>query len=186
MIISRSRRLYSSLRTARNQAIRAVKGLRHVHPTTYIHPSCHVSRDLVTEEYVFMGNECWVGPMTRIGRYTLFGPRVAIVGDDHITDTVGVPMHFSGRPDQQTTHIGRDVWIGYGAIVRRGTTVGEGSIIGAGSVVTRNIPPYEIWAGVPARKVRDRFTSEQADLHSSALEEQRASVNFSQPQGEQA
>ena len=184
MAISRSSRLYSSLRGARNHAIRAAKGLRHVHPTTYIHPSCHVSRDLVTEEYVFLGNECWVGPMTRIGRYTLFGPRVAIVGDDHVIDAVGVPMHFSGRPEQQTTRIGRDVWIGYGTIVRRGTNIGEGSIIGAGSVITRDIPPYEIWAGIPARKVRDRFNPEEAGLHSRSLDEQRTSVNFAQPQEE--
>lgn len=183
MAISRSSKLYAVLRGARNHTIRIAKRLKYVHPTTYIHPSCHVSRDLITEEYVFLGNECWIGPMTHIGRYTLLGPRVAIVGDDHVIDTVGIPMHFSGRPEQKVTHIGRDVWIGYGVTVRRGSTIGEGAIIGAGSVVTRDVPPYEIWAGIPAQKVRDRFNFEQARMHSRALDQMRSSITFAQPQG---
>ena len=180
MIISRSRRLYSSLRTARNQAIRAVKGLRHVHPTTYVHPSCHVSRDLVTEEYVFMGNECWVGPRTRIGRYTLPAPRVAIVGDDHVIDSPGIPMHFSGRPEQQETTVGRDVWIGYGAILRRGITVCDGAVV---AVVTRDVPPMEVWGGTPARRMRGRFSTPDAALaHIQMLAGPLARPDFAAPQ----
>ncbi len=46
--------------------------------------------------------------------------------------------------------------IGAGAIILHGVRVGEGAIIGAGAVVTRDVPDYEIWAGVPARKIRER------------------------------
>jgi len=49
------------------------------------------------------------------------------------------------------------VWIGYGAIIKAGVTIEDGAVIGAGSVVTKNVPPYAIWAGVPAREVRKRF-----------------------------
>ena len=61
---------------------------------------------------------------------------------------------------QNATIIGDDVWIGTNVIVLAGTTIGNGSIIGAASVVTKDVPEYEIWAGVPARKIRDRFPDE--------------------------
>jgi acetyltransferase-like isoleucine patch superfamily enzyme len=59
------------------------------------------------------------------------------------------------------TVIEADVWIGYGAIIMAGIPIGRGAIVAAGAVVTQDVPPYEIWGGVPARKIRDRFTGEQ-------------------------
>jgi acetyltransferase-like isoleucine patch superfamily enzyme len=58
------------------------------------------------------------------------------------------------------TTIGNDVWIGTNVIIKSGATIGDGAIIGAGSVVTKKIPPYEIWAGVPAKKIKDRFDNQ--------------------------
>lgn len=58
---------------------------------------------------------------------------------------------------QCPTVIGDDVWIGCNVVIRGGITVQRGAVIGAGSVVTRDIGPYEIWAGVPARKIKQRF-----------------------------
>lgn len=55
------------------------------------------------------------------------------------------------------TKIGNDVWIGNGAIVINGITVGDGAIIGAGAVVTKDIPPYSVVVGVPARVIKMRF-----------------------------
>jgi len=56
--------------------------------------------------------------------------------------------------------IGNDVWIGTGTIILPGVTIGNGAVIGAGSVVTKNIEEYSIYAGNPARKIRDRFDTE--------------------------
>ena len=53
--------------------------------------------------------------------------------------------------------IGNDVWIGYEAVILSGVTVGDGAIIGARAVVTKDVPPYTIVAGVPARPIRKRF-----------------------------
>ena len=50
--------------------------------------------------------------------------------------------------------IGPRAFVGAGSRVLKGVTIGEGAVIGAGSVVTRNVPPFEIWAGVPAKLVR--------------------------------
>lgn len=55
------------------------------------------------------------------------------------------------------TTIGNDVWIGYNAYIRSGVTIGDGSVIGAGAVVTKDIEPYSIVAGVPARVIKKRF-----------------------------
>ena len=56
--------------------------------------------------------------------------------------------------------VGNDVWGGAGCQVLRGVNVSDGAIIGAGSIVTHNVGPYEIWAGVPAKKISQRFSDE--------------------------
>ncbi|MBM6732403.1 CatB-related O-acetyltransferase [Megasphaera stantonii] len=56
--------------------------------------------------------------------------------------------------------IGNDVWIGYEAVVMAGVTIGDGAIIGARAVVTKDVPPYTIVGGVPARKIRRRFSDD--------------------------
>ena len=58
--------------------------------------------------------------------------------------------------------IGHDVWIGHGAVILPGRSVGDGAVIAAGAVVTRDVAPYTIVAGVPAKVVRERFPAEIA------------------------
>lgn len=61
---------------------------------------------------------------------------------------------------QPLTAIGADVWIGQGVIIKAGVTIGVGAVIGAGAVVTKNIEPYSITAGVPAKHLKWRFNEE--------------------------
>ena len=61
---------------------------------------------------------------------------------------------------EESTIIGNDVWIGAKAIIRSGVTIGDGAVIGAGAVVTKDVPPYAIVAGVPAKIIRYRFDEE--------------------------
>ena len=56
--------------------------------------------------------------------------------------------------------IGNDVWIGYEAVILAGVTIGDGAIIGTRAVVTKDVPPYTIVGGVPARMIRKRFSDE--------------------------
>lgn len=58
------------------------------------------------------------------------------------------------------TTIGADVWIGQGAMIKAGLTIGHGAVIGAGAIVTKDIPPYAVVAGNPARLIRQRFPEE--------------------------
>lgn len=60
----------------------------------------------------------------------------------------------------EKTHIGNDVWIGSNTLIKAGVTIGNGAVVGMGSVVTKNIGPYEIWAGNPAHIIRKRFDAE--------------------------
>lgn len=60
-------------------------------------------------------------------------------------------------PECKRTYIGNDVWIAHNVSVKAGVTIGTGAAIGTGAVVTKNIPPYAIVAGVPAKIIRYRF-----------------------------
>ena len=53
--------------------------------------------------------------------------------------------------------VGNDVWIGYEAVILAGVTIGDGAVVGARAVVTRDVPPYTIVGGVPAKPIRRRF-----------------------------
>ena len=69
---------------------------------------------------------------------------------------------FQWRKDHWVT-IGHDVWIGHGATILAGVTVGTGAVIGAGAVVSKDVAPYTIVGGVPAREIRRRFSQAQGD-----------------------
>lgn len=86
------------------------------------------------------------------------------VWNDHIFGAYSQYRSFASnekyeKNDERTT-IGNDVWIGYGACILRGVTIGNGAIIAAGSVVTKDVPPYAIVGGVPAKIIRFRFTED--------------------------
>jgi len=63
--------------------------------------------------------------------------------------------------DYALTEIGNDVWIGANALIKSGLKIGDGAVIGAGAVVTKNVKPYAVVAGVPAKLIRYRFTEPQ-------------------------
>jgi chloramphenicol O-acetyltransferase type B len=104
-----------------------------------------------------------------IGDYCLIASYVAFVGGDHPIDTTGYPMRFSGGPHLVETVVENDVWIGHGAIILQGVRIGEGSVVAAGSVVRKDVAPFTIVAGNPARHVRDRFDPDQIARHQGAL-----------------
>ena len=122
-------------------------------------------RDLKIGHDVFIGYDCYFGVQNiQIGNYVQLAPKVAITGGDHLIEIIGTPMIKTGldasreiQATQKGVVIQDDVWVGLGSIIMDGVTIGEGSIIGAGSVVTKDVPPYTIFAGCPAKKIRDRL-----------------------------
>lgn len=95
------------------------------------------------------------GGTIEVGEYSAIGEFSVLVAANHSTDRKH--LHVRSRWDEKRTgvKIGRNVWIGAGCYLLPGTKIGDNSIVGAGSVVNREIPANEIWAGVPARKIRD-------------------------------
>ncbi len=113
-----------------------------------------------------------------VGAFCSIAPHVVIGGGVHPTDRVATsPIFYSAERNSwgpfpgalrlheelPKTHIGNDVWIGHSAVVLPGVRVGDGAVIGAGAVVTRDVGPYAIVAGIPARILRSRFDPEDVD-----------------------
>ena len=73
------------------------------------------------------------------------------------TDVENLTAAWDNRGD---IVVGNDVWIGYEAVILAGVTIGDGAVIGARAVVTKDVPPYTIVGGVPARPIRKRFSDE--------------------------
>ncbi len=95
-----------------------------------------------------------------IGNKVMFGPGITVVGGNHNTTKQGRFMYDvteKREEDDQNVVIEDDVWVGCGAIILKGVRVGRGSIIAAGALVHRDVPPYTIVAGVPAKIVGVRF-----------------------------
>ena len=74
------------------------------------------------------------------------------------------PPHMAQLPFKGDTVVGNDVWIGRESVVMPGVHIGDGAIIAAYSVVTSDVPPYTVFGGNPARKIKDRFDPELTDL----------------------
>lgn len=123
------------------------------------------------DDFTYTGPFCYV-QNARIGKFTNIAPSVRIGPTDHPMDKPAL-HHFTYRAslygfqdddveffkqrESRITTIGNDVWIGHGAIILPDVTIGDGAVIGAGAVVTRDVQPFEIVVGVPARTVRYRF-----------------------------
>lgn len=104
-----------------------------------------------------LGINCKVrGPLT-IGRDVMMGPDVIIYTENHETSRTDIPMRGQGSTSPQHVVINDDVWIGARAIILPGVTIGRGCIIAAGAVVSKNIPPFCIAAGVPAKVIKSRI-----------------------------
>jgi acetyltransferase-like isoleucine patch superfamily enzyme len=80
-----------------------------------------------------------------------------VIASDHRIDDPCRPIKDSGYGVLADVRIGNDVWIGTSATILKGVHIHDGAVVGAGAVVTKDVGSCEIWAGNPARKVRDRF-----------------------------
>jgi len=127
-------------------------------------------KHIVMGDRVQFGARCTVQTDTDIGDGVLIAANVAFVNrDDHCFEEPGVALWDAPRGDKFRVVIESDVWIGHGAIVLSGVTVGRGAVVGAGSVVTKDVAPYAVVAGNPARVLRMRFSSEEQAMHERSL-----------------
>jgi acetyltransferase-like isoleucine patch superfamily enzyme len=134
--------------------------LKNVDHTAYIAFGSDISRALIAHQFAYIGKGSMIAGPVSIGAYTMLGPGVMCLGDDHRYDLPGMPIIFSGRPTLRPTVLGRDVWIGARSIILAGVEIGDGAIVAAGTVVCSDVPAGEIHGGVPNRKIKDRFANE--------------------------
>lgn len=92
----------------------------------------------------------------KIGSNVMIAPEVYFLSKLHRTDSTNIPMIEQGNVDFPQTVVEDDVWIGLRAIIMPGVRIGTGAIVGAGAVVTKDIPPYSITTGVPAKVIGSR------------------------------
>lgn len=129
--------------------------------------SCNISRGVsfITTDKgridlgnrVYLGRDCVLASEASIviGDNTMLAEFVSVIDADHGTTGNGLPIRDQDLVPRPVK-IGPDVWIGRGCAILKGVTIGEGAVIGANSVVTRDIPPYAVACGSPARVIRYR------------------------------
>jgi len=158
-----------------------------IHPTATTREvaigACCEILDNTHVEYTSLGDYSYLGPNctvadARIGKFCAIAASVRIGAPNHPMDRPSLhrftycPEYYSAdatrdagffanRRDDVVT-IGNDVWIGHGVIVLPGVTVGDGAVLAAGAVVSRDVAPYNIVGGVPAKLIRPRFPAEIA------------------------
>lgn len=102
-----------------------------------------------------------IGGPIKIGHYVLFGPGCKIITLKRRYTDHTVPIYFQPHEKKQHVTIEDDVWIGANAIILPNITVGRGAIVAAGAIVSKDVKPFSIVGGVPARPIGDRFDGEK-------------------------
>jgi acetyltransferase-like isoleucine patch superfamily enzyme len=111
---------------------------------------------IIIGDDVFIGRGCEfnIRKSIHIGDHALIGSGAKFIDHDHGIQPGQLIREQDGL--EAPIVIGSDVWIGDNVIILKGVTIGNGAVIGAAAVVTKNIPAFDIWTGVPARKMGSR------------------------------
>jgi len=126
--------------------------------------------EVMMGDRVGIGFDCFFLCKCTIGSDVLMASNIHFVNrNDHRYDVVGKSVWSSGRGPAGRVTVEDDVWIGQSVTILAPLTIGRGAVIAAGSVVVKDVPPYSIVAGVPARVIKMRFRPEQIAEHERLL-----------------
>ena len=144
-----------------------------IHPRKgeiFIGKDCSVAPNAVLQGNIQLGENCSVQYNTlmigygnpgetqgliKVGNNVRIAPNVMIISANHVFDNPDIPICEQGM-DVKPITIEDDVWVAGRVNIMAGVTIGKGSVIGAGSVVTKDIPPYSVAVGVPAKVIKTR------------------------------
>ena len=109
-----------------------------------------------------IGINASIGEQTHIGSDVMMGPDCVIYTRNHRFDRLDIPMREQGYGPVEPVVIGDDCWIGGRVTILPGVHIGNGAVIAAGAVVTKDVPPYAVVGGVPAKIIYNRKDGTQA------------------------
>ena len=151
---------------------------RAIHPTAIVRDRKFVSlaKNAEIQEYVVVrafgqrltiGENSQLNPFTvvyvgepiTIGKNVMIAPHCMLVSADHDFKQTDVPMRFAGSISKGPIVIEDGAWVGANSVILSGVTIGHDALVAAGSVVTHSVMPFDIVAGVPARKIGNRKTA---------------------------
>ncbi|BAY12508.1 acyltransferase [Calothrix sp. NIES-2098] len=119
---------------------------------------CLDGTSIYIDDETFIGpNVCIAGPGDiKIGKYCMIASHSGIYANNHNFADPIEPIRYQGITRKGIV-IEDDCWLGHGVTVLDGVTIGKGSVIGAGAVVTKNIPPFSVAVGIPAKTIKSRI-----------------------------
>lgn len=123
-----------------------------------IEKGAHFTHTTEIGNFSGIGENCRLYGRVIIGNYVMMGRECFIYTYNHETSRTDIPMQDQGGTAERPVCIGNDVWIGSRVTILPGVTIGDGAIIGASAVVTKDVPPYAVACGNPARVVKYRET----------------------------
>ncbi len=104
---------------------------------------------------------CGISANLRIGHNVVIAAQCSFISAQHVFSDVSRPIHEQGLTTKGDIVIEDDVWLGTGVKVMDGVRIGQGAVIGANAVVTKDISPYSVAVGMPARVIRKRGEGRQ-------------------------
>jgi sugar O-acyltransferase (sialic acid O-acetyltransferase NeuD family) len=142
----------SSSNQASRKKIVARLGLPAARYATVVHPTASIATGTVIGSGSIVLAFVAVTAPQEIGSHVVIMPHVTITHDDQISSyvTFAARVALAG-----SVSVGETAYLGSGALVREGLSIGEGALVGMGAVVLQDVPAYQIWAGVPARRISE-------------------------------